>query len=46
MKVAVVYAVALHDSGRGAEALRTLEAFLARRPGDPQARALLQSYER
>jgi Flp pilus assembly protein TadD len=45
-RFALVYAVALHDSGRRAEALRTLEAFLARRPGDPQARALLQSYER
>jgi tetratricopeptide (TPR) repeat protein len=42
----IVHAVALHDAGRRAEALRVLKAFLSRRPDDRQARDLLETYSR
>jgi Flp pilus assembly protein TadD len=42
----VVYAVALHDSNRRAEAIKVLRAYLARRPGDPQVLETLKAYER
>jgi tetratricopeptide (TPR) repeat protein len=41
-----VYGVALHDSGRQADAIRVLRATLARHPNDPQTLFALATYER
>jgi tetratricopeptide (TPR) repeat protein len=45
-RYALVYAVALNDTGRPADAIRVLRDFLSRRPGDPDVRATLEAYER
>jgi tetratricopeptide (TPR) repeat protein len=43
-RFALVYAVALHDAGRPADAIRVLKALLAQHPDHAEARAALQSY--
>jgi tetratricopeptide (TPR) repeat protein len=45
-RFAYVYAVALHDTGKPAEALRTLQAALARHPYDREILFALASYQR
>lgn len=43
---AFVFAVALHDAGRGDEAIATLESALARHPRDRALNAALEDYRR